>query len=169
MIVLLSVVLAGIISACAEQTKQNAIYMTKPGDHLRVCGADDDTQAQVTMAGGSSPRVRSRRRACTRHTPNTGIISACAEQTPGVYAAYTEYWDHLRVCGADRGWRRLSVNRLGSSPRVRSRRVHRLRLRSSWGIISACAEQTDLNAVKSDLSRDHLRVCGADRPERGEV
>ena len=70
--------------------------------------------------------------------------------------------DHLRVCGADK---RLKVGVdfwKGSSPRVRSRRQHAHRRTGHRGIISACAEQTDVFRVGNHLYRDHLRVCGAD-------
>ena len=51
-------------------------------DHLRVCGADESPTAVFRAAGGSPPRVRSRRDA-------GGVLH-------GVPV------DHLRVCGADR-------------------------------------------------------------------
>ena len=53
------------------------------------------------------------------------------------------------------------VNR-GSSPRVRSRLRHDVAGRFGGGIISACAEQTTPPQQLRPLTRDHLRVCGAD-------
>ena len=76
--------------------------------------------------------------------------------------ASTSCWDHLRVCGADNDASTNDLGRMGSSPRVRSRRepdhvaVKRLR------IISACAEQTSCSISACSAARDHLRVCGAD-------
>ena len=71
----------GIISACAEQTGLTPQGLRINGDHLRVCGADNGAWRAVMLAGGSSPRVRSR--------PNL--------RRPSCLGAV----DHLRVCGAD--------------------------------------------------------------------
>ena len=54
-------------------------------------------------------------------------------------------------------------DRLGSSPRVRSRRTRIPKGLDLLGIISACAEQTLIGYANGGLLRDHLRVCGADR------
>ena len=71
-------------------------------------------------------------------------------------------WDHLRVCGADPLSGRVSWVRMGSPPRVRSRRNRtRFGVRCS-GITSACAEQTSCPTARTSGRWDHLRVCGAD-------
>ncbi len=72
-------------------------------------------------------------------------------------------WDHLRVCGADLLSRDPTQARRGSPPRVRSRRGGTVRIPTTDGITSACAEQTSLMASTLMLYKDHLRVCGADR------
>ena len=91
----------GIISACAEQTDRTPTANRRRRDHLRVCGADFSYLMLHSLERGSSPRVRSR----LRHDPlgdfRGRIISACAEQTPGLPGRSTAGWDHLRVCGAD--------------------------------------------------------------------
>ena len=71
--------------------------------------------------------------------------------------------DHLRVCGADANTRLSEPDQLGSSPRVRSRLHGRVDERLEHRIISACAEQTSFFEMNLNGSRDHLRVCGADR------
>ena len=53
-------ILAGIISACAEQTGTQMSYSHITTDHLRVCGADNVTGYEPPRIVGSSPRVRSR-------------------------------------------------------------------------------------------------------------
>ena len=52
---------------------------------------------------------------------------------------------------------------VGSSPRVRSRRLLPQLRPTLQRIISACAEQTVLRPVRRCRMGDHLRVCGADR------
>ena len=70
------------------------------------------------------------------------------------------------MCGADLE-SALGVGVVpGSSPRVRSRRPGRSPCCRACGIISACAEQTPPGTSHVRLSRDHLRVCGADARAR---
>ena len=154
--------LAGIISACAEQTSAGTDSVTLHGDHLRVCGADNGGSWHVGSITGSSPRVRSRLQRHRGRGQRVGIISACAEQTLTYSAPYSNAEDHLRVCGADAWTATWQADSLGSSPRVRSRRRPPAARRTGVGIISACAEQTPSCACSSTASRDHLRVCGAD-------
>ena len=111
---------------------------------------------------GSPPRVRSRPACGSGWEPFGRITSACAEQTEGKWNCVRRAWDHLRVCGADK-WRRGIILTLGGSPpRVRSRHARTADLADLDGITSACAEQTRSGWRRTRLSRDHLRVCGAD-------
>ena len=71
----------GIISACAEQTTLPVWLANSVKDHLRVCGADVLQFFFDLFAKGSSPRVRSRLPGFQNAGRQTGIISACAEQT----------------------------------------------------------------------------------------
>ena len=127
-----------------------------------MCGADADRQPPGEQGLGSSPRVRSRPLLAHVRPPPVGIISACAEQTPATSPEMKNPWDHLRVCGADAGILPATTAVLGSSPRVRSRRDASYRDVVRFGIISACAEQTQRIALGKWNRRDHLRVCGAD-------
>ena len=111
---------------------------------------------------GSSPRVRSRLYLRGLRPRGSGIISACAEQTWPNRLRNPVYRDHLRVCGADCTSLLNTVSSSGSSPRVRSRREPDPAEGERHGIISACAEQTTRSCSASCVSRDHLRVCGAD-------
>ena len=152
----------GIISACAEQTLHTRSRGVRAGDHLRVCGADVDAALGVVVEVGSSPRVRSRRRVQGNGVRAHGIISACAEQTRNTRIPSGRAGDHLRVCGADGADDDALPVGAGSSPRVRSRPVHRIEQIPHGGIISACAEQTEAGTQRGVRKGDHLRVCGAD-------
>ena len=156
-----------IISACAEQTSTESTACGVLRDHLRVCGADEYWRPVVRKCGGSSPRVRSRHHdGDPDHRPR-GIISACAEQTLSDPFVVTLSGDHLRVCGADRSAGCRQARTWGSSPRVRSRPVSPVRSLMTFGIISACAEQTAWTGRRRVTDWDHLRVCGADTSLRG--
>ena len=153
-----------IISACAEQTSPTWPPSSDSGDHLRVCGADNNTENETNMRNGSSPRVRSRPEQPVLPDVHAGIISACAEQTSASPATGRRPWDHLRVCGADGHGLNASQNTLGSSPRVRSRQAPPIFNTIRARIISACAEQTLRRTFCLAPNGDHLRVCGADGP-----
>ena len=133
---------SGIISACAEQTVPMDHGQKVTGDHLRVCGADYPVVGDTSIEAGSSPRVRSRPLALLIGRRPRGIISACAEQTNRPARQPRHRRDHLRVCGADPTTSGALGGDMGSSPRVRSRRVDTAGDRTGGGIISACAEQT---------------------------
>ena len=152
----------GITSACAEQTSTPVTPTTRPRDHLRVCGADGSLLFLSIGGEGSPPRVRSRLGLFRFGNLESGITSACAEQTCIRWPTSAVRWDHLRVCGADVAPTGSGAISGGSPPRVRSRRAGLACLELRVGITSACAEQT-LAAICSIMAdRDHLRVCGAD-------
>ena len=90
-----------ITSACAEQTNGKTVTVSAPGDHLRVCGADDACSSVACMKAGSPPRVRSRLHTVEVTIEFRGITSACAEQTLSPIGGFGFVGDHLRVCGAD--------------------------------------------------------------------
>ena len=153
---------AGIPSACAEQTGGATELPICPRDHLRVCGADDTTDTPFSKVVGSPPRVRSRRRQQNRHDAGRRITSACAEQTSPRSPSGNPRRDHLRVCGADPLAVGVGHASEGSPPRVRSRRPPVQPPTAQRGITSACAEQTPLPRTSACRRWDHLRVCGAD-------
>ena len=74
----------GITSACAEQTSTRKPYTRATRDHLRVCGADGSLLFLSIGGEGSPPRVRSRLGLFRFGNLESGITSACAEQTRGI-------------------------------------------------------------------------------------
>ena len=152
----------GITSACAEQTPPRWRTLSAIWDHLRVCGADRGRSNRDSGVRGSPPRVRSRLFIYLVGGLHSGITSACAEQTRSWKAGTCSFWDHLRVCGADRITGGLGYGITGSPPRVRSRHDHGKPGHVRPRITSACAEQTWRSQAFRRLQGDHLRVCGAD-------
>ena len=137
----------GITSACAEQTTGMTTRKSWAWDHLRVCGADLHSMAQVGFSLGSPPRVRSRLGEVGEVVATTGITSACAEQTNTVRGRQPADRDHLRVCGADFVVCDSLEVLFGSPPRVRSRPLMPSGDDVTGGITSACAEQTAIKEV----------------------
>ena len=128
-----------------------------------MCGADRLGLSFHRVHPGSPPRVRSRRSPTCRGPCQTGITSACAEQTVRGRPSVRRRRDHLRVCGADAAPPLMPLSFLGSPPRVRSRHLGIELPVFIPGITSACAEQTSYDTIFSNCHKDHLRVCGADR------
>ena len=154
-----------ITSACAEQTVTSRRASCWNRDHLRVCGADTNFRKVFTVIWGSPPRVRSRPDIQTFRDSQAGITSACAEQTAAILGRSCLLGDHLRVCGADDQFQPGEWVGRGSPPRVRSRPFVEPVTLTFARITSACAEQTLWRRSTSSLTRDHLRVCGADIEE----
>jgi len=68
------------------------------------------------------------------------------------------------VCGADVMIALDDDPDVGSSPRVRGRRNHWAGPLHARGIIPACAGPTLPEPQMKSPTKDHPRVCGADRP-----
>lgn len=107
-----------------------------------MCGADLGTTVENVKQWGSPPRVRSRHHQAQDAVRRSGIISACAEQTPVKLPEALRPADHLRVCGADALTHGDENAVEGSPPRVRSRHGVGDVRPGLRGITSACAEQT---------------------------
>ena len=131
---------AGIIPACAGNTRDGRSGAGTPWDHPRVCGEHGRAD------GHGLQRV--------------GIIPACAGNTGIFSPTALRRRDHPRVCG-EHLWRCRSLRaRWGSSPRVRGTLPDPFWLHSWIGIIPACAGNTGAWAGTPWQARDHPRVCG---------
>ena len=151
---------AGIIPACAGNTRQTRPHRSPPRDHPRVCGEHRVHEGRTRQRQGSSPRVRGTPRSSRSPEGHHGIIPACAGNTRRRLRMSPQGGDHPRVCGEHPFYFSGSRNRSGSSPRVRGTRpCGRLRTAPD-GIIPACAGNTPARSPPSCPPRDHPRVCG---------
>ena len=89
----------GIIPACAGNTLLAISSMQSFRDHPRVCGEHLGLRVAAWLFAGSSPRVRGTRRQQIRQRRTSGIIPACAGNTPRAMPPSPRAWDHPRVCG----------------------------------------------------------------------
>ncbi len=131
-----------IIPAHAGQTR--ARLQAGPGDpdHPRACGANPTWRRARSTRSGSSPRMRGKPRTFPDSTPVPRIIPAHAGQTWWINVYLLVNPDHPRACGAN--WKKYSVTGAvsGSSPRMRGKPGHFLRLFQHGRIIPAHAGQT---------------------------
>ncbi|MDK2955365.1 MAG: hypothetical protein PWQ57_861 [Desulfovibrionales bacterium] len=128
--------------ACAGETPCIAWSRLRPMDYPRVCGGDSRMSATPILYMGPSPRVRGRRGGIICQKSSTGTIPACAGETSALVSTSSGSRDHPRVCGGDA----LTMTSLhittGPSPRVRGRRLRRMKWTSANGTIPACAGET---------------------------
>ena len=151
---------AGIIPACAGNTRTPRGFRTGRRDHPRVCGEHLDGGFAPRRCGGSSPRVRGTRSAPRMPLRCTGIIPACAGNTRKARPKPHAGRDHPRVCGEHSGEGGEPEPKSGSSPRVRGTLRDGLGSCLHAGIIPACAGNTAYVLSAFSSSRDHPRVCG---------
>ena len=105
---------AGQTSSCASDTGWGA-------DHPRACGANIDADTDLSPDGGSSPRMRGKRRRGSMSSRPVRIIPAHAGQTrPELFHA-VHGPDHPRACGANSQPRDAQTRVYGSSPRMRGK------------------------------------------------
>ena len=95
-------ILFGIIPAYAGNTIGKVVVNNKGRDHPRVCGEHAALTIILSVAGGSSPRMRGT--PVCRPIPHSsrGIIPAYAGNTPHSSGTWRYRRDHPRVCGEHR-------------------------------------------------------------------
>ena len=150
-----------IIPAHAGQTHQDAENHVLPADHPRACGANDVNKRFMGNGPGSSPRMRGKHREEAGYRDKDRIIPAHAGQTRVRWSKYDQRPDHPRACGANKSAFGAQLSALGSSPRMRGKRLRGARAVWRSRIIPAHAGQTSGKATSATSAPDHPRACGA--------
>ena len=150
-----------IIPARAGQTIRQTGRLADCADHPRACGANSDNSSTTTSRSGSSPRVRGKLLLFGCRVGSMRIIPARAGQTWLPRAIFTSFPDHPRACGANLEANFGGINKAGSSPRVRGKRLRHEKLLHEGRIIPARAGQTDRQDHSALHRTDHPRACGA--------
>ena len=133
---------AGIIPACAGNTKIGYHSALRCRDHPRVCGEHVVERRSRRGFKGSSPRVRGTLPPRYPTMICRGIIPACAGNTRYGIREYLKHGDHPRVCGEHPRQRYYTTTQPGSSPRVRGTLLRNKAPILEEGIIPACAGNT---------------------------
>ena len=133
---------AGIIPACAGNTKIGYHSALRCRDHPRVCGEHVVERRSRRGFKGSSPRVRGTLPPRYPTMICRGIIPACAGNTRYGIREYLKHGDHPRVCGEHEPGSYTARIFEGSSPRVRGTPDAVCRELRGGGIIPACAGNT---------------------------
>ena len=106
--------------------------------------------------------MRGRRVVAEKGVARVGLIPAGAGQTFSSSHQSASCGAHPRGCGADVDVVGFGESDLGSSPRVRGRRMGSRQRRNEGGLIPAGAGQTACLDNSTRSSRAHPRGCGAD-------
>ena len=125
-----------------------------------MCGENSTSAASSATRSGSSPRVRGKPLDREPLVPSGRLIPACAGKTSSCGASCCPWAAHPRVCGENRHTNAESRSDGGSSPRVRGKPHHGLRVRLPVGLIPACAGKTGGGLGGAGPHGAHPRVCG---------
>ena len=149
-----------LIPACAGKTFLGRRARNSWRAHPRVCGENAATPRASLSPKGSSPRVRGKpeRRSVDRGAGR--LIPACAGKTSLTCITTGTAAAHPRVCGENETAKSKTARRVGSSPRVRGKRLVRLFALQHIGLIPACAGKTLSMGVGKGGRPAHPRVCG---------
>ena len=154
---------ARLIPACAGKTVSSSARLSRRRAHPRVCGENVHDAYENAMQMVSSPRVRGKRGIWLGGCRGAGLIPACAGKTLPPAIMFTRFRAHPRVCGENSGVFSAVVTAVGSSPRVRGKRI-RARSRCGYsGLIPACAGKTVVRWHRLPHRKAHPRVCGENR------
>ena len=160
-----------IIPAHAGQTHHVQLVQRPESDHPRACGANSASRLANSAAIGSSPRMRGKRTSHERINEPRRIIPAHAGQTEQEPCGTRGAADHPRACGANSRLVRCNGPEIGSSPRMRGKRMAVLLTSRYTRIIPAHAGQTCCRSIACRRRTDHPRACGAnprhDQPRAG--
>ena len=131
-----------LIPACAGKTFSAQEFGPCQSAHPRVCGENWPARVSVSLAKGSSSRVRGKLTGELIHRRSAGLIPACAGKTNRIASLVSNLPAHPRVCGENGIRRGKPTSPPGSSPRVRGKRLDGLQVDAADGLIPACAGKT---------------------------
>ena len=150
-----------IIPAHAGQTNSVPAKRSSHADHPRACGANVMVPSACMLMVGSSPRMRGKRAGHRLRPRPYRIIPAHAGQTAPARDATRRSSDHPRACGANSSGAFSMIRLIGSSPRMRGKRVGSVPVGILARIIPAHAGQTQSHQRNGKEDADHPRACGA--------
>ena len=150
-----------IIPAHAGQTVSNSSRTSARSDHPRACGANKGAGGNLNGRYGSSPRMRGKPHQRVMPPAGRRIIPAHAGQTRALARPDQRRTDHPRACGANSSGAFSMIRLIGSSPRMRGKRVGSVPVGILARIIPAHAGQTQSHQRNGKEDADHPRACGA--------
>ena len=158
-----------LIPACAGKTLLSRAMPAGVSAHPRVCGENQGPLHTTFRAWGSSPRVRGKLAEVLGVAVSDRLIPACAGKTDEFRGSNHAPEAHPRVCGENKTGDWYQARRIGSSPRVRGKRMVLRSAYSYAGLIPACAGKTLASPGFIAQTPAHPRVCGENLPQRSTL
>ena len=155
----------GLIPARAGKTASAASTSTRPRAHPRACGENPKSLATRTTLHGSSPRVRGKRSLLWGSWACGRLIPARAGKTRPRTTSESSTGAHPRACGENSSPKGQSRRTLGSSPRVRGKRLDQTVGHQRPRLIPARAGKTLGGPGGGAADAAHPRACG-ENPSR---
>ena len=149
-----------LIPACAGKTFSAQEFGPCQSAHPRVCGENWPARVSVSLAKGSSSRVRGKLTGELIHRRSAGLIPACAGKTNRIASLVSNLPAHPRVYGENGIRRGKPTSPPGSSPRVRGKGLDGLQVDAADGPIPACAGKTSASRPRTARLPAHPRMCG---------
>ena len=150
----------GLIPARAGKTARRSGSGRRRSAHPRACGENHGPACRSRANLGSSPRVRGKLSRCGPSWRARRLIPARAGKTISDGLTAQVAGAHPRACGENLSWPSVMRGMMGSSPRVRGKRVGVERSVHGDGLIPARAGKTPKARPASTQSRAHPRACG---------
>ena len=141
-----------ITPAYAGKTQNILLKSTKNADHPRVCGENALGKTRITVAMGSPPRMRGKRRYQFLIAVQYRITPAGAGKTQPRGRNFFFAEDHPRRCGENRLFCGQYARKLGSPPQVRGKLQRFQSEIRQLGITPAGAGKTLITPVSSATS-----------------
>ena len=148
------------IPAYAGKTMLALVTAIGGAEHPRVCGENTAGSDFTGVQGGTSPRMRGKRKAMKTLVRNSRNIPAYAGKTLVVGNRKAVHREHPRVCGENGIQQILNVTIMGTSPRMRGKRYRKSGLTTLMRNIPAYAGKTNPAIPQSYTPTEHPRVCG---------
>ena len=151
------------IPAYAGKTRRGFLNLLVNAEHPRVCGENSEGKFTVTVARGTSPRMRGKRKKLSLGLATLRNIPAYAGKTGVTEQLSRDSREHPRVCGENRGLLGQILYHGGTSPRMRGKPVPATNELTQLRNIPAYAGKTWWRRWKRTPETEHPRVCGENR------
>ena len=148
------------IPAYAGKTFAWTVSAAQRPEHPRVCGENPTHATPRVPQSGTSPRMRGKPSRCGYGTRWTRNIPAYAGKTSEARRRRPRPPEHPRVCGENLRAPASRVRLLGTSPRMRGKRIADSTSTIRMGNIPAYAGKTLQLQPDQVILEEHPRVCG---------
>ena len=159
--------LARLIPAHAGKTPHPPFSTRRAEAHPRACGENAEPPAESWRVAGSSPRMRGKLCWAWASRSSRGLIPAHAGKTLRRVQLTIQDEAHPRACGENPAMNASANGLVGSSPRMRGKRVTTSRHLTYFRLIPAHAGKTLGSTIIRDSSRAHPRACGENTERSG--